>query len=112
MPSNDEVVFGIPQIQCPSCGQILAMEFRRRFDKFSKAQRKEMYRATNTAASGSNEASWMRREPDAEDAPSTQPEKNYIVTSCDNGMCDQYNKFKVLLIPRIKTASAKVDLSD
>jgi hypothetical protein len=32
--------------------------------------------------------------------------------TCNNYHCDQYNKFKVLQLPRIKTASAKVDLND
>ena len=34
MPSNDEAVFGIPQIQCPSCQQLLDISGKR-IDKSS-----------------------------------------------------------------------------
>jgi len=32
--------------------------------------------------------------------------------TCENHRCEQYNKIKVLSIPRLAVASAKVDLSD
>ena len=41
MPSNDEVVFGIPNIQCPSCQQVLDCSGKR-IDKFTKDQRRKM----------------------------------------------------------------------
>ncbi len=39
MARNDEVVLGIPHVQCPSCGCTFDLS-KNRFDKFTKAQRK------------------------------------------------------------------------
>lgn len=113
MPSNDEVVFGIPNIQCPSCQQVLDCSGKR-IDKFTKDQRRKMNDAPNTwnAESSKPYTSGGRDPfPTGEDATSEAAEKNYILVTCNNHRCDQYNKFKVLQLPRIKTASAKVDLN-
>jgi len=115
MPSNDEVVFGIPSVQCPSCMQLFLVSSDRRIDKFTKAQRQRMTQATNTCATVDSSKPYTSHRdpfPNGEDAPSEAPEKNFIVISCGNIRCDQYNKFKVFRIPRIHTPSVKVDLSD
>ena len=112
MASNDDVVFGVPQIQCPSCQQLLDCSGKR-LDKFTKEQRRRMTQSENTYGGDSSTPRTQRNEPfpNGEDAPSEAAEKNYILVTCQNYRCDQYNKFKVLQIPRIKTASAKVDLN-
>jgi hypothetical protein len=114
MPSNDEVVFGIPQIQCPSCQCVFDLS-KNRIDKFTKAQRKRMTTSENTYATADSSKPYTPHRdpfPNGEDFPSEAPEKNFIVISCGNIHCDQYNKFKVFKIPRVHTPSIKVDLSD
>jgi len=113
MPSNDEVVFGIPNIQCPSCGNVQDLS-KNRIDKFSKQQRKKMHGGVNYEGRFSGDAASPQRDPfpNGEDSPSEAPEKNFIIFSCENHHCEQYNKFKVLKIPRIHTPSVKVDLGD
>ena len=108
MASNDDVVLGIPQIQCPSCQQLLDCS-RPQIHKFTKRQRRDQDQG-NCAAGGSYATAY--RQPDAEDVLSAAPEKNYLIVTCENRRCEQYNKVKVMLIPRIAVASAKVDLSD
>ena len=109
MPSNDEVVLGIPDVYCPTCGATFDTS-RNRIDKFSKQQRKRM-----TSGDSCNATS-LGYSPDpfptGEDVPSEEPEKNFVVLSCNNLHCAQYNKFKVMKIPRIYAPSAKVDLND
>ena len=109
MASNDVVILGIPNIQCPSCGCTFETS-KNRFDKFTKAQRKRM---TQPAVGGSYTDSRGYSQdpfPNGEDEPSDMPEKNYVVVSCSNFHCNQYNKFKVLELPRIVTPSVKVGL--
>ena len=109
MPSNDEAVFGIPQIQCPSCQQLLDIRGKR-IDKFTKQQRKRMDETTNTySTSGSHVRDPF---PTGEENPSESAEKNYVIVTCQNHHCDQYNKIKILKLPRLYTPSVKVDLSD
>lgn len=103
LPSNDEVVWGIPSIQCPSCGHLLDISGPK-LEKFSKAQRKAFGEETNQQSSGSY------RQPAAEDLPSTRAENTYVTVTCGNHYCEQYNKFKVLKLPRIHTPSVKVEL--
>lgn len=111
MPSNDESVFGIPHIQCPSCGSTVDTS-KNRIDKFTKAQRKRMTQSENTYGETQQRNYSPDPFPNGEDKPSEFPEKNFIVVSCSNFHCEQYNKFKVLKIPRIHTPSVKVDLND
>lgn len=108
MASNDDVVLGIPQIQCPSCQQLLDCS-RPQIHKFTKRQRRDQNRENCTV---DGRYATISRQPDAEDVPSTAAEKNYLVVTCDNPRCEQYNKIKVMPIPRLAVASAKVDLSD
>jgi hypothetical protein len=103
MPSNDEVILDIPNARCPSCDFVLDMSARR-IDKYTQAQRKRM----NNQANQSTTLSY--RTPAPEDVPSDFPEKNFIVVTCSNFHCEQYNKIKVLQIPRLHTPSAKVEL--
>jgi hypothetical protein len=110
MKSNDEVVIALPNIYCPSCNCLFDTS-RNRIDKYSKQQRKRMSQATGTCST--NQRSYTPEPfPTGEDVPSESPEKNFIVFTCHNMHCDQYNKFKVFLIPRILTLSVKVDLGD
>jgi hypothetical protein len=112
MPSNDEVVFGIPNIQCPSCMQTLSLNGQK-FEKFTKAQRRKMDQEQNTYAA--SPARYYERRPsptDPEDLPSERAEKVLVVVTCENTRCEQYNKIKVFQLPLIKTPSVKVDLSD
>lgn len=111
MPSNDDCVMGIPSIQCPTCGYCLEVRSERRIDKYSKAQRRKMQQAENTMGVASGDKPYQFNQPAApEDLPSEAPERNFVLTSCGNTHCDQYNKFKVLELPRIKTSTAKVEL--
>jgi hypothetical protein len=80
-----------------------------KLEKFSKAQRRRFEEAQMNQCATSDR---FRREPDAEDLPSQKAEKVMVVVSCENVCCEQYNKIKVLELPRIKTPSVKVDLSD
>lgn len=108
MPSNDEVVLGIPSIQCPSCRYVLDLSGKP-IEKFTKKQRKQADEESRNQCVST--ADRFHREPDAEDFPSTAPQKVLIVLTCSNTRCDQYNKIKVMELPRIATATAKVDLS-
>ena len=100
MPSNDEVVIGLPDIQCPSCGRRL--DLTKQIQKLSKAQIEAQRRGSATQ---------MSTNARAEEPPSNLPQNAFIVVSCDNEYCEQYNKLKVLKVPRIHTPSVKVDLS-
>lgn len=111
MPSNDEVLFGIPDIYCPSCNSLLDTS-KNRVDKYSKEQRKRMFQSVNYEASTTSLGRASDPFPNGEDSPSEQPEKNFIIFTCTNPHCEQYNKFKVMRIPRIHTPSVKVDLGD
>lgn len=108
MPSNDEVVLGIPSIQCPSCYCMLDLSGPK-IGKFTKSQRRRAEEANRNQCATSDR---FHRKPDAEDLPSSAPEKVLVVVTCGNPLCEQYNKIKVLQLPRITVPSAKVDLSD
>jgi hypothetical protein len=108
MPSNDEVVLGIPSIQCPSCRYVLDLSGKP-IEKFTKGQRR---RAEEESRNQCSTSTRTQRAQDAEDLPSSAPQKVLIVVTCPNPHCDQYNKIKVMELPRIKTPSAKVDLGD
>ena len=108
MPNNDEVVLGIPSIQCPSCYYTLDLSGPK-IGKFTKAQRRRSDEASQNQRATSDR---FHREPDGEDMPSGAPEKILVVVTCGNPHCEQYNKIKVLQLPRITVPSAKVDLSD
>lgn len=108
MPSNDDCVMGVPSIQCPSCSALLEVNYHRRIDKFSKAQRRKMHDCSAYGTSATDGTYQVKSEP--EDLPSEAPERNFVLTSCSNTRCDQYNKFKILELPRIKTSTVKVEL--
>ena len=101
MANNNDVVLGIPSMQCPSCRSVL--ELTKCVDKMSKTQIRSM--RGEHAIGGAYQVSVPRP-----DDPSQCPEKNYIIVSCGNFQCEQYNKFKVVEIPRLKAPSAAVDL--
>jgi hypothetical protein len=106
MPSNDEVVFGIPSIQCPSCRNTLDVSGKT-IEKFTKSQRRRFDEQSQFATT----ADRFAREAHPEDTPSNAAEITLVVVTCMNGRCEQYNKIKVLELPRIKTPSIKVDLA-
>lgn len=112
MPSNDEVLLGIPYVYCPSCNSQIDVS-RYRVDKYSKQQRKWRH-GPNTDSWGYQAMSTHRVDPfpTGEDSPSEAPEKNYAIVTCSNDHCEQYNKFKVMRIERIHTPSVQVDLND
>lgn len=112
MPSNDDVILDMPSATCPSCGCLFDLS-KNRFDKYTKQQRKQMNQATNYESASTPTRGYSPDPfPTGEDTPSEAPEKNFVVLSCGNMHCDQYNKFKVLRIPRLATPSVKVDLND
>jgi hypothetical protein len=113
MPSNDEVVVGVPQIQCPSCMQVLALNGQK-VEKFSKFQRKKLEEAMNQFSPSAGARDYQRgpHPIDMEDLPSERPEKVYVVVTCENRHCEQYNKIKILKLPRLHTPSVSVDLKD
>ena len=47
-----------------------------------------------------------------EDQPSQAADLTFVTISCENERCAQYNKFKILRLPKIHTPAVKVDLSD
>lgn len=105
MPSNDEVVWGLPQLQFPTCENHLHMN--QKISKLSKQQRREKY------GDGESTMKFSPRDyptPHVEDCPSNHPEATFLVVSCDNERCPQYNKIKVVRIPRLSAPSVKLDL--
>ena len=106
MPSNDDVVWGLSTIQCPSCGFTLNVSGEK-LHKFSQQQRKQMY-STNQCNTSSSSYS---RHPELEDISSAEPENTFVVITCGNCRCEQYNKIKVLRVPRLSAPSVKVDLA-
>lgn len=102
--SNDETVWAIPSIQCPSCGFTLDLSGTK-VEKLSKAQRRKMDQ--DSRAGGSYSA---MDSSDPEMNPSVRGEHTFVLVSCSNHRCEQYNRFKVLRIPKIVTAAVKVSL--
>jgi hypothetical protein len=41
---------------------------------------------------------------------SEMAERTFVLVTCGNYKCEQYTKFKVLELPRIKTSTASVEL--
>lgn len=106
MPSNDESVLAIPTIQCPSCKYTLDLSGSK-VGKYTKAQRKRIEdEGRNMTASTSN----YRQDPTGEDNPSSFPEKEFMLVTCSNIRCEQYNKIKVLELPKLRTPSVKIEL--
>lgn len=106
MPSNDDVVWGLPHIQCPSCQFVLQTATDKAFHKLSKAQRKTKYPdAYQTVGQVGNYSA-----PHKEDQASDFPENTFIVVTCTNECCEQYSKLKALRVPRIHAPSIKLDL--
>jgi hypothetical protein len=104
--SNDDVLLGVPNIQCPSCMSTLCTTNYQRIDKFSKKQRKQRHQK-----GGQYYGETVRSDtPMPEDIPSEAPENNFVVVSCSNEICEQYNRIKVLRLPRIECPTVKVDL--
>ena len=105
MASNDESVWAVPSIQCPSCGYSMDLSGQK-IGKLSKKQREDLRKqnlyGTTTSSRESNEDSEMR--------PSEAAEHTFVVVSCGNHRCEQYNRFKVLRIPKLETPVVKVSL--
>lgn len=107
MPSNDEVVLGIPTLLCPSC-QSRFDTSKPHVEKFSKRQRDAMRSETNQ--SNSSKSAGPLSSFNGEDGTDHTPEHSFLVLSCPNQYCQQYNKIKVFRIQRVHTPSVKVDL--
>lgn len=110
MASNDETVLEIPNIQCPSCKSALYVDGQKIMTKFSKEQRQNFSQGSNTCESSKPYTVPRRTEFDHEDQPSEEPEHEYVMVSCSNFRCRQYNKFKLLKLPKIVTPTIKVEL--
>jgi hypothetical protein len=86
---------------------------RPKIEKFTKGQRKRQEQGDTRFDSTTARNFVAGPHPtDREDLPSEMAEKVFVVVTCDNPRCEQYNKIKVLQLPRLRTSSAKVDLSD
>lgn len=109
MASNDEVVWGLPQIQCPTCQNALQLDRGNMLHKLSKEQRKRKY-GDGSNCTQSSTRDRLAREPNIEDVPAENAENTFVVVTCDNERCPQYNKVKVLRIPRLSAPSVKLDL--
>lgn len=103
---------GLPNIQCPSCQYVIDCSGRQ-IEKLSKTQRERRYNTNGEAWTPEAAVGIPRKRTsfDGEDEASEFPENAFLVVSCGNERCQQYNKLKVLRIPRIHTPSIKVDLS-
>lgn len=115
MASNDEVLWGLPMIQCPSC-QFTLDTSGAKVEKYSKAQRATRHPDTYAFESHTEKACIQtvgkpRTLFDGEDQSSGFAENVFLVLSCGNERCEQYNKIKVLRMPRLHAPSVKVDLA-
>lgn len=79
----------------------------KKFGKFSKAQRKEMLKGESVTLGARGYSPSV----DEEDRCSESPERVFMCLSCGNIRCDQYTKFKVMELPKVKVSTARVDLS-
>lgn len=107
MLNNNDCVLGMPHMQCPSCKQTFDLS-KNQIDKLSKRQRKAMLddRRSYGFATSSNRSG----DDSPKSTPSEMPERNFVVVTCHNVDCDQYTKFKVLELPRIKASTADVEI--
>lgn len=106
MASNDETLFAIPQISCPSCQCVMDLS-RNQFQKLSKEQRKALHNQNTYATTSRN---YDNSRPDSDMEPDDAPEHTFVVVSCSNHYCKQYNRFKVCKLPKIAAPSIKVSL--
>ena len=83
---DDEELMAIPNYSCPSCRSLMNISSNQ-FDKFSPSQANEARHGRDACA-----------------------DVNLVVVSCSNYRCTQYNKFKVVRLPRVKCPTAEVDL--
>lgn len=105
--NNNECVYGIPNIQCPSCNSTLSMGGTK-INKLSARQRKAYIDGSNMPADSYQQQTTRNFE--EEDYPSKYAEHVYVIVTCDNPRCDQYGRFKSLELPRVNTPSIKVNL--
>jgi hypothetical protein len=98
MLNNNDCVLASHNVECPSCGMMLASHGPR-IHKSSKRQIKAQLQSEYIPLTAQNG-----------NAPSERPERTFVLVTCDNYLCEQYTKFKVLELPRIKTPSANVEL--
>lgn len=108
--NNDDCVLGVPNIQCPSCEFMLELNGKK-FGKFSKAQRRKRHGAIRGEQVNAESTRGYSPRVDDEDGPSDFPERVFMCLSCPNELCEQYTKFKVMELPKVKVSTAKVDLS-
>jgi len=105
MPSNDQTVLAIPHIQCPSCKMSIHVG-NLTVNKFSKAQRKAQLESYNSCSPGSSQESYIDNDMSTE----YSPEQEFVIITCDNIACKQYNVFKVLKLPKLIVPSMRVSL--
>ena len=86
MHTHDEELLSIPNYFCPGCQTSLDIS-KRRFEKMSRKAIREQ-RSDDTACY----------------------DVNLAVVTCNNYHCAQYNRFKVVRLPRVKCATVGVDL--
>lgn len=103
MASNDEVVWQLPGIQCPSCGCFFAVHRDRMIYKYTRRQR-EQRKKFDGLETGQTPSEYL------ENMASLFPEKAFIVVTCDLESCEQYNKIKVIEMQRLKAPSVRVNL--
>lgn len=82
---DDEELLAIPSYSCPECRFI--MDMSKQFDKMG---RKEI-RDRRSGGDGHHDV-------------------NLVVVTCGNYTCSQYNRFKVVRLPRVKCATIEVEL--
>lgn len=109
MPSNDDVVWGVPQVQCPSCEFILDLSGQK-VHKYSKAQCRQHASDPNGDTSNYVYGTYGSTTIAPETPASTAPHNTFVVVSCSNERCEQYNKLKVLRIPRLAAPCIHLDL--
>ena len=82
----DEELMAIPIYSCPGC--LTPLDISKGFEKMSRKAIREQ-RSNGSACY----------------------DVNLVVVTCNNYHCAQYNRFKVIRLPRVKCATVGVDLA-
>lgn len=109
MARNRDAVHALSTYLCPECGNQFDLRRDKWITKRSKAQRRrdsehgEYSRATTSSSSVTYTVAGSHDNCDTDD-------NAFVIVTCDNRSCSQYEVVKVIRIPRVGTASTELTL--
>jgi hypothetical protein len=108
VPDNKDVVHAIPSYFCPGCGYQFSITRDRWVSKRSKRLLKQDREQVHVEAS-TRSSDTIRFDEYGLPEPN---DNDFVVVTCGNHTCSQYDKVKVIRIPRVVVPSTTLNIED